>query len=555
MLKRQWRRILAAIMVCLAAGIANTMYVSAASDIMKVVSIDLGQENTGEATMISDGSGRSLLVDSGDNHNDTIFHWLDRNGYKKKKFDTLVTHWHDDHAGNTAEIIQKYRIGTVYLPSPGYTYKKNTDYYKYERGYARRVLAAAKKRGTKVVYLKKGMTIKIGTVRGKVLSVNESPAKENWYDVQYYNNQSAVIMFTGGGSKFLAAGDSQEQSEKRLLKSGVSLKADIYKLSHHGYDRSNSQDLLNTVKPVYAYFSCNKSTPSRYLHNDIKDSVTRTGKASNVMSTRYNGTTTYVCKGGNIRVKAGRNVKKMYQRLIDKKTNKAANVTFVFNKACGIRNIQNVLNSDRYYNRQLNADGTLFSGKWVKKNNNKYMLVKNGIYAYNTFAKANNRVYWFNMNGYRSDPGFISAYGRRYYMLPRRAIGFRTINNKRYYFMGKMYSNYKEYLEGMMMTGFKVISGKLYYFQDQKCEGFKEENLGVNLIGFFTVDGKTYYSAERNMKGYTPSMYGVIQKGWKTIGGCRYYLGQDGVVRKGWQTIDGVRYHFDENGILIRNEE
>lgn len=553
MKKSQWLRIMLTIMVCIAGVTADKTHASAASDTMKIVSIDLGQENTGEATMISDGSGRSLLVDSGDNHNDSIFRWLDKNGYKKKKFDTLVTHWHDDHAGNTAKIIRQYNIGTVYLPSPSYTYTEDSDYYRYERGYATRVLAAAKDRGTRVVYLKKGMTIKVGTVRGKVLYVNGSPKDESWYDVQYYNNQSAVIMFTGGGSKFLAAGDSQEQAENRLLKSGVSLKADIYKLSHHGYDRSNTQKLLDAVKPVYTYFSNYKSTPSKYLHNEIKDSVTRSGGSSNVMGTRYNGTITYTCKGGDIRVNAGRNVRRMYQRLIDKKTNTGRNVTFEFNNACDVHKIKNVLNSDKYYNRQLNANGSLFSGKWVKVGN-KYRLRSNGIYAYNTFAKANNRVYWFNMGGYRSDKGFINAYGRRYYMLPRRAIGFRTINNKRYYFMGKKYSNYKEYLEGMMMTGFKVISGKLYYFQDPKCKEYKKADLGKNMIGFFTVSGKTYYSAEKNMKGYTPSMYGVIQKGWRTIRGNRYYLGKNGVVRKGWQTIDGVRYHFDENGILIGKE-
>ena len=75
------------IMVCLAGVTAGKTHANAASDTMKIVSIDLGQENTGEATMISDGSGRSLLVDSGDNHNDSIFYWLDKNGYKKREFD------------------------------------------------------------------------------------------------------------------------------------------------------------------------------------------------------------------------------------------------------------------------------------------------------------------------------------------------------------------------------------------------------------------------------------------------------------------------------------
>ena len=54
----------------------------AASDTMKVVAIDLGGSNTGEATMVSDASGESILIDSGDNKTRAVFKWLDANGYK-----------------------------------------------------------------------------------------------------------------------------------------------------------------------------------------------------------------------------------------------------------------------------------------------------------------------------------------------------------------------------------------------------------------------------------------------------------------------------------------
>ena len=500
-------------MVCLLTCMTSKTDVSAATDKMKIVSIDLGQENTGEATMISDGKGKSLLLDSGDNHNDSVFKWLNKNGYRRKKFDTLVTHWHDDHAGNTAKIIERYNVGTVYLPSTSYVYKENSDYYRYERGYATRILAAAKKHGTKVVYLKKGKTIKVGSVKGKVLSVNALPKKQrDQGNVHYFNNQSAVIMFSGGGAKFLAAGDSQKELEEKLVKSGTSLKADIYKLSHHGYDGSNNKMFVDAIRPALAYFSNYLSTPSKYTRDDIRGSVNRVEKTANVMSARYNGTITYICQGGNIRVKAGRNVKKMYQRVINKKTNKAQNITIAFNKASKIHSISSILNTKEYYNRQLNAKGSMFTGKWVKKNN-KYMLRSNGIFAYNTFAKAKSGVYWFNSKGYRSGKGFISAYGRKYYMMPKRATGFKTIKGKSYYFMDKSYAKYKSYLEGMMMTGWQTINGKRYY-------------LGSD---------------------------GVVRRGWQVLDGKRYYLGSDGVARKGWQTINGVRYQFDADGALVNN--
>lgn len=549
---RRWKQLTAMLMMCLMTLTSYRITAEAASNKMMIVAIDLGRENTGEATMVSDEKGTSLLVDSGDNGNDTVFDWLNNNGYKNKKFNTLVTHWHDDHAGNTAEIIDRYNVGTVYLPPTDYVYSENTDYYRYERGYFERVIDAAKRNGTKVVYLKKGQTVNVGSVKGKVLSVNSSPKKENWYNVQYFNNQSAVIMFSGGGAKFLACGDIQEQTEKRLLRSGTSLKADIYKLSHHGYDGSNIKEFVDAVNPTYAWFTSYNATPSKFAPSSVIGSVARTGSKSNVMGTRYNGTITYVCSNGDIRVKLGRNYKKMYQRLINKETNTGKNVTIMYNKAHKIRNIKNVLNTDKYYNRQLNADGSMFSGKWIKKNG-KYMAVSDGVYAYNTFARVNGRVYWFNVGGYRSNRGFINAYGRRYYMMPSRAIGFRTINGKKYYFMGKRYKNYKPYLEGMMMTGFKTISGKEYYFQNSSLKGYRKANRGKMMTGFFTVNGKTYYSGKRGMKGYKSSQLGVLQKGWKVINGRLYYLGNDGVVRKGWQTIGGKRYYMYPGGTTATN--
>ena len=170
-------------------------------DTMVITAIDLQAENTGEATMISDGYGKSLLVDSGDNRNRSVFDWLDANGYKKKEFDTLITHWHDDHAGNTAEIIRRYKVGTLYLPTLEYLdvdYPEYQGHYDYEKTIAQEVLKAAKECGTKLVYLEKGLTINVGEVTGEVLYCSDCPLKENWYAVQYVNNQSAAIMFAGG---------------------------------------------------------------------------------------------------------------------------------------------------------------------------------------------------------------------------------------------------------------------------------------------------------------------------------------------------------------------
>ena len=540
------------LVMTLACAVSPPVKTMAASDTMKIVAIDLRGGNTGEATMISDGNGNSLLVDSGDNNNSGVFDWLDSNGYRNKRFDTLVTHWHDDHAGNTADIIRRYRVGTVYIPPTDYVYNETSSYYKYEASYARDIISAAKKRGTKIVYLKKGQTIKVGTIKGNVIACCASPKSENWYGVQYINNQSAVIMFTGGGVKLLTVGDIQAQTENRLLKSGVNLKADIYKMSHHGYDRSNTQNFIKAVDPIYAWFTSNTVTPSKYTSADVRDGVTRMGRISNVMSTRYNGTITYNCSGGEINVRAERNVIKMYQRFINKKTAAIKRVTFTFNDACTPKRMGRILKPDVYYNRQLNSDGSVFTGDWVTSNGKTY-LKKNGIPAVNTFAVKNGKYYWFDISGKRFEKGFLTAYGKNYYMSPARATGWKLIDGRLYYFMDKKYANYSLTCEGMRMTGFKTIGGKLFYFQDTRMTGYKAADFGKRMLGFFTVSGKTYYGATATMKGYNDKIRGVIQTGWKTINDRLYYFGSDGVMRKGWQTIGGKRYYMYPGGTTAIN--
>ena len=277
------------------------------TDVMKITAVDLGADNSGEAAMITDGDKNSILVDTGDPHNDAIIQWLDKNGYKDKEFDVLITHWHDDHAGNAAKIISRYNVGTVYLPTFDYIYSDDTDYYRYQRSYVRKVLDAAKNNGTKVIYIRRGQEIDVGSVKGKVLYCCGSLRSENDYNVQYINNQSAVIMFIGGGARFLACGDLQTEVEERLVGSGIDLRADIYKMSHHGLDTSNSTGFVEKVDPEVSYFTSYTATPSKMISKDVEGSVSRVSPVSDILSTRYNGTIVFTCSDGKITTETERN--------------------------------------------------------------------------------------------------------------------------------------------------------------------------------------------------------------------------------------------------------
>ena len=117
---------------------------AAAAESMIIYAIELGAENRGEATMVVDGTGGSLLIDTGIGKGDELFKWLNKQKYQKKKFNLLITHWHDDHIAYAERLIRSYRIGTIYIPGTEYA----DSHYKRIRD---NIVSAAKARKTKVV--------------------------------------------------------------------------------------------------------------------------------------------------------------------------------------------------------------------------------------------------------------------------------------------------------------------------------------------------------------------------------------------------------------------
>ena len=504
----------------------------AASDSMTIYAIDLGQNNEGEATMIVGGDGASLLIDAGDKNTVKIFSWLKSHGYDSKKFDLLVTHWHDDHVYYVSRIIKDYPVGKVYLPGTEYA---TTQHY---RDVYRSIINAANKKKTKVVTLKKNMAVNVGAyVDGKVLYVNGYDSKSGTI-LQRYNNQSAAIMFKGGGSRFLACGDAMEAEEKKILASGADIKADIFKLNHHGYPGSNTRDFVDAVSPSYGWFTTNNATPGNYNPISVREIVRRTSAKTNLFSTRYNGTTIFKSSGGKISVSAERNTAKMYRRVKDAGTGKERTVTFTFNKFVVPRFTDKILDTKSLLNsRQVDSEGRTFHGDLVQDSAGYwYVRDDSGMYGVYTLARSKGRYYWIEKNGRRFSKGKIVLKGKEYYFRPDRKSGFVNRDGFVYYYADeKNYSGYSAGIEGVIVKGFATIADRRYYFKDSRLLGYKSHMAGRMATEWNTIAGNKYYMNER----------GVIQKGLKEIHKKKYYFDKYGIMLKGMRVIGGARYYFD----------
>ena len=518
--------------VCILFAItARTLRVQAASDTMTIYAIDLGQNNEGEATMLVGGDGASLLIDAGDKNTVKIFSWLKSKGYKSKKFDLLVSHWHDDHIYYVARIIKDYPVAKVYLPGVEYATSKH-----YREIY-RDILNAAKKKKTKVVTLKKNMTISVGSnVTGKVLYVNGYGSNSGSI-LEKYNNQSAAVMFKGGGSRFLTCGDAMEAEEKKILASGADIRADILKLNHHGYSRSNTRDFVDEVSPSYGWFTTNNATPGTYNPASVKEIVRKISAKTNLFSTRYNGTTVFKCSGGKISVSAERNTAKMYRRVKDAGTGKERTVTFTFNKFGVPRFTEKIFDTKSLLNsRQVDKEGRTFHGDLVQDSaGHWYVRDDSGMYGVYTLARSKGRYYWIEKSGRRFSKGKIILKGKEYYFKPDRKSGFVNRNGVIYYYADEHLKGFKTEQEGVIVKGFATIAGRRYYFKDRRLLGYEDYMAGRMATGWNTIGSNKYYMNGR----------GVIQKGLIEIHKKKYYFDKYGIMLKGMKVIDGARYYFD----------
>ena len=63
------------------------------------------------------------------------------------------------------------------------------------------------------------------------------------------NNSSIAIKIFYKGKTILLTGDLEAEAEEELIKSGIDLKADIFKAGHHGSKTSSTKAFLSRVKP------------------------------------------------------------------------------------------------------------------------------------------------------------------------------------------------------------------------------------------------------------------------------------------------------------------
>jgi beta-lactamase superfamily II metal-dependent hydrolase len=247
----------------LASLLTPALAMAAPKDHLKINFIDT---EGGQATLMVLPSGESMLVDAG---------WPGNNGrdakriveaaksYGLKKIDyVLVTHYHMDHVGGVPELAAAFPIGTVV--DHGANNETDAGAQKLEAAY-QKVIASGVKRLT----VKPGDVLPIKGARIEIVAANgERIAKsvagggqpnpvcgsepKRLIDTSE-NGRSVGFVLTFGKFRTVDLGDLTWNKELDLSCPDHAIgPVDLFIVSHHGWQESNSKALVYGLKPRVA---------------------------------------------------------------------------------------------------------------------------------------------------------------------------------------------------------------------------------------------------------------------------------------------------------------
>ncbi len=212
--------------------------------------IDVGQ---GDATLIQCGT-HAMLIDAGDNNRGTAVQlYLKKQGVKSLDY-LILTHPDADHIGGADVIITKFPIGRVFM----------ADYEKENKTY-QEVIAALSDQKLKWSTPSPGRSYALGTAKFTILAPCGS--------YEDPNNSSIALLFQNGDNSFLFTGDAEKEAEGDILEAGRSVKADVYKVGHHGSDTASGTEFLKAVCPEFAVISCAEGNSYGHPHAEVLNSL------------------------------------------------------------------------------------------------------------------------------------------------------------------------------------------------------------------------------------------------------------------------------------------
>jgi competence protein ComEC len=245
--KKRWRPFFVIVLAIPLLGWSSLLQARQSCPV-RVTYLYVGQ---GDAILI-EAAGQTLLIDAGprqeqgeqvwDAGTRFILPYLQRRGIKRID-NVILSHAHLDHFGGLSGILAEIPVKNIWVPAESPSSSAYLDLLSRIQIYGANLLSP---RSGQQLFL--SPELKLTFWQG----LAESGPDES----HGVNNQSLVVQLKHQDLTFLFAGDVEAEAEQALLEQLAGrLKADIFKIPHHGSDTSSSEAFLAAIKPREAIVS------------------------------------------------------------------------------------------------------------------------------------------------------------------------------------------------------------------------------------------------------------------------------------------------------------
>ena len=208
----------------------------------------------------------------------------------------VATHPHADHIGGMRQVIENFGVKNFLDSGKEYPSKEYL-----------RMLEAITGKGIKPIFARKGMKFDLDS--GVELEVLNPQGNEQWITEvrrggSVENANSVVLRLSYGNFSMLFTGDAETETEDSMMRSGVTLRAQVLKVGHHGSRYATSARFLEAVAPEAAVISCGAG--NKYGH-PAEQTLARLQKAGvKIYRTDLNGDVAIVSDGNTFEIHPAR---------------------------------------------------------------------------------------------------------------------------------------------------------------------------------------------------------------------------------------------------------
>lgn len=206
--------------------------------------INVGQADATLFEYADEDESYTLLFDTGDWRRNDVVNYLDSEDISSIDL-VVISHPHSDHIGQLTEIMRRYDVGEVWMSGNEAT--SNT---------FQEAIQAVLNSDADYVEPRMGDEYSIGPMDITVLYPDHISGN--------LNEESVSLLMSYGDIDFMFTGDAEKGAESAMVRSGMTLEADILQLGHHGSRTSSTPDFIKAVNPEVAIYSA--GVDSQYDH-------------------------------------------------------------------------------------------------------------------------------------------------------------------------------------------------------------------------------------------------------------------------------------------------